>query len=375
MKPKNLESQASVKSETIGDLVSIFKRGSNWHANFQSNGKQQRTSLKTSSKKEARRRALLLEASLLKGEYQSADKRTELAAAVVDYLNHLKTERRAKKTISKCELTLKRLEKLAFAHHVRTLQQVDLKLIDAYRAGRVAAKAKPKTVHNETVIIRQLINFALARNMIKADPLKGLKLKSPKPTRQPCWSRAEVEKILAAAAGFHQSALILLAETGARVGEIKFLTWDDIDYANSLIHIRPKDDWQPKTGDQRAVPMSPLARAALENLPRHGRWVVTTKASARYPKPDRQISERRLLLYLKRVLKRFGLQGHLHTFRHSFISNALMAGIPEAIVRQWVGHVDREVMKLYTHIADEASQAAMQRLAQANLKPPAGEGA
>ena len=102
---------------------------------------------------------------------------------------------------------------------------------------------------------------------------------------------------------------------------------------------------------------------------------MTTPASARYPKADRQISERRLLLYLKRVLKRLGLTGHLHTFRHSFISNALMTGIAEAIVRHWVGHVDREVMKLYTHIADEASQAAMQRLAEANLKPPAAEGA
>ena len=43
-----------------------------------------------------------------------------------------------------------------------------------------------------------------------------------------------------------------------------------------------------------------------------------------------------------------------------------MKGIPEAIVRQWVGHVDPEMLKLYTHILDEASQAAMQRLAGLN---------
>jgi site-specific recombinase XerD len=90
---------------------------------------------------------------------------------------------------------------------------------------------------------------------------------------------------------------------------------------------------------------------------------------------DRQISERRLLLSLKRFLKQLGLKGHLHTFRHSFISHALIQGIPEAIVRQWVGHVDRDVMKLYTHIADAASQAAMQRLAAANSKSSAPQGA
>jgi hypothetical protein len=35
------------------------------------------------------------------------------------------------------------------------------------------------------------------------------------------------------------------------------------------------------------------------------------------------------------------------------------SAIPEAVVRSWVGHVDQDVMKLYTHIADEASQAAV----------------
>ncbi len=34
----------------------------------------------------------------------------------------------------------------------------------------------------------------------------------------------------------------------------------------------------------------------------------------------------------------------------------------ESIVCQWVGHVDREIMQLYTHIADNVSHEAMQRL-------------
>jgi integrase len=369
------EHQDKIAFEKIGDRVGIFQRGPNWYANFQVDGKQRRQSLKTRSKKEARRRALLIEAALIKGEYQPAARAPRLEKVIADYLAHLRTERRAQKTIGKCLLTLRRLSNLAERHHIHSSRQVDLNLVDAFRAERVAAGAKAKTVHNETVIIRQLINFALARNMIKDDPLKGLKLKNPKPTRQPCWTRDEVARILAAAKGHYHPLLVLLAETGTRIGELQFLTWDDIDFANSLIHIRPKDDWQPKTGDQRAIPMSPQARAVLERVPHHGRWVLTSKVSARFPRADRQISERRSLQYLKRVLKRLGLDGHLHTFRHSFISNALMSGIPEAFVRQWVGHVDRDVMKLYTHIADEASQAAMQRLAEANSRSSAEQGA
>ena len=58
----------------------------------------------------------------------------------------------------------------------------------------------------------------------------------------------------------------------------------------------------------------------------------------------------------------------MHTLRHSFISDALTKGIPEAVLRSWVGHIDPEVTKIYTHIADTASQAAMQRLADAHQR-------
>jgi site-specific recombinase XerD len=108
--------------------------------------------------------------------------------------------------------------------------------------------------------------------------------------------------------------------------------------------------------------MSPKLRQSLEQLSSNFRWVFTATPSRKYPRGDHQISERRLLQYLKRVLKQLGLSGHLHTFRHSFVSHALISGTPESVVREWVGHLDKDVLKLYTHIASEMSQNAMQRL-------------
>ena len=71
---------------------------------------------------------------------------------------------------------------------------------------------------------------------------------------------------------------------------------------------------------------------------------------------------------ISRVLKKLKLKGHLHTFRHSFISHALTQGVAEALVRRWVGHVDAEILKRYTHVADGISKAAMARLAAASAK-------
>ena len=156
---------------------------------------------------------------------------------------------------------------------------------------------------------------------------------------------------------------ILFDYANMRVGELKHLTWDDVDLDRGVIHIRPKEDWKPKTGNIRVVPVSTQLRAVFERLPRKAKWVFTARPSRRYPKGDHPVSERRLLEHLKQVLARLGLQGHVHTFRHTFISLALTGGTPEAVVREWVGHVDDRIIRHYTHIADEASQAAMQAVA------------
>ena len=150
-----------------------------------------------------------------------------------------------------------------------------------------------------------------------------------------------------------------------RVEELTHQTWADIE--PKALRIQPKDGWKPKSGDQRAVPRNPVIDAVLAALPRHHKWVVTMPPSARDPRPGRQWTERRLLAALKRVLKTVGLPGKLHTFRHSFISNALLKGVPVAVVKEWVGHVDDEVIKVYTHVHDAASQAAMRKLTEANL--------
>lgn len=100
--------------------------------------------------------------------------------------------------------------------------------------------------------------------------------------------------------------------------------------------------------------------------------MFTAPAKAKDPRAVHPINQRVVLSHLKAVVKSLGLKGHLHTFRHSFISHALVRGVPEAVVRQWVGHVDAQILKLYTHIADQDSQRYMSRLFDP-VKPVANE--
>lgn len=351
--------------ETVGDLVRIFQRGRTWHANFQHDRRQCRTSLKTKSKKEARRRALLLEAELLEGRYEHCTAAPSIESVITLCLKHARTEGRAQKTLQKYEDVYRRALQLASELRRKDILGIDLQFVDEFRHRRVETGKALKTIYNEAMIIRGLVNFAMSRGMITKDPLAGLKIKEPRPRPQPCWSPAEVEQILESCTDRQRPVLTILADTGKRIGELIWLTWDDVDFERNVLHIRPKDNWRPKSGDQRAVPMTPRVFELLKKLPRNHRWVLTAPPSTKYPQGGHQISERRQLAALKRVLRKLGISGHLHTFRHSFISRALMAGVPEAVVRSWVGHVDRDILKLYTHIAAADSQSAMQRLAEA----------
>lgn len=359
--------------ERVGDVVSIFSRGKTWYANFQHDGKQKRQSLKTTSKKRARQLAIRLEASLSEGRYQEKVLAPRLEKVIDAHLDHLRSLGRADRTLSKIELVGRRLKDLASRSGVRTILDVTLPIVDAYRAEQVNVHkaGDPKTVLNHAVIIRQIVNFALSRKMITTDPLQGITFEKVKPKPQPWWQWEQVEQILAASAGHrhYHPALVMLARTGMRVGELEHLMWADVDLENGVFHIRAKEIapgiwWTPKTGNARVVPISTPVRDLLERQPRHCRWVFAARRSKKYPNGDHHVSQRRVLVYLKKILKRLGLPGHVHTFRHSFISFALIGGMPPALLRRWVGQIDAQIMELYTHIADGYSQAAMQRLAE-----------
>jgi integrase/recombinase XerD len=368
-----MTSERDSKFEKIGDVVSIFRRDDTWHANWQWEGSQHRKSLRTKNKKEARRKAVLLEGEILRGEHlensRKKKRKAVLVVAVQAYLKHCETERRAEKTLTKYRQVLKSACDLASELGITDLMQIDMQFIDEFRHRRVALGLADKTVYNHTMIIRQTINYAISRGTITKDPLAKLKLKKAKAKTQPCWSRDEAESILRASTEPHRSILTTLADTGARVGEIKWLTWDDVDFGHNVLHIRAKDGWKPKTGDHRAIPMTSRVKKLLNSCRRNTEWVFTAAPSRKYPNGDHQFSERRLLQYLKRVLKPLGLKGHLHTFRHTFISHAISSGIPAEVVRGMIGHVDDDILKLYTHIADNRKQSAIERFENATDGP------
>jgi len=164
---------------------------------------------------------------------------------------------------------------------------------------RTATDAKGLTCKGTAKQAKKLVRSFFQR------PNCGSWAKSPE---QPCYTLEQVETILSAEEGQLRSILEALAFTGMRIGELVWLTWNDVDFENGFIQVRPKENWKPKNGRPRAIPMHDRVRAVLRQLPRKHRWVFTAEPSKKYLQGGHRISRVHTLEKLKKLLGKLGLE-------------------------------------------------------------------
>ena len=146
-------------------------------------------------------------------------------------------------------------------------------------------------------------------------------------------------------------ALDLLALTGRRRNEILMLKWSMIDWQHSLLNLP-----DTKTGDLR-VPVSARVLALLKHIheqtgrPRDG-YVLRTYKGTRL----RGINDT-----WRKVRAAAGLEDvRLHDLRHSFASDALMSGVPLAVVGELLGHKQAQTTQRYAHLANHVVRQALE---------------
>jgi hypothetical protein len=110
--------------ERIGDIVSIYLRGSVWHVVYQHAGKQHRKSLKTRSRKEARRRALVIECDVLAGQHQPERRPPLIAEVAADFRAAKVGEGLALKTLQKYDHCIRLLNELAEELEIKRIDQI-----------------------------------------------------------------------------------------------------------------------------------------------------------------------------------------------------------------------------------------------------------
>ena len=218
------------------------------------------------------------------------------------------------------------------------------------------SRTAPGGANSVLLVLRQIMNHAVARGHIETNPTRGVK-RNPRPKLTRFLSREEIGRLHEVLdryeprrpSGKAQADIIrLLLLTGCRTGEILKLRWREVD--GDTLELEDS-----KTGP-RQVLLSPEARAIIERQPRSGSpWM--------FPSPINPARARFDLSLWKKVRKLAGIEDvRLHDLRHTFASQAAMQGIPLPVVARLLGHAQVQMTLRYAHVSDRDVEAAAERI-------------
>ena len=222
------------------------------------------------------------------------------------------------------------------------------------------SRTAPGEANRTLDILRQIMNFAIARGHIEKNPALGVK-KNRRQALTRFLSTEEIGRLHGvldrhAARGdrLRQQADVirLLLLTGCRIGEIVGLRWSEVRGDTLMLA-------DSKTGP-RKVPLGTRARRILERQPRGGSDFV-------FPSPRDSARPRGVQLTLWDCVRReAGIEDvRLHDLRHTHASHAVMNGVPVPVVSHLLGHSNTRMTLRYAHLGDRDIEAAAERVGEA----------
>jgi integrase len=204
-------------------------------------------------------------------------------------------------------------------------------------------------------LLSSVFAYGVDHEYLTDNPMRGVKLAASK-KRERFLSGSEIAKLGEVLAELEEegcnpngpNVIRLLALTGARLGEIESLRWQDVDFEHSLIRLPDS-----KTG-AKSFPLAPAALQLLSNLNevREYKWVFPgARGDGHFVGTGK---------FWRLVRERTELDGvRLHDLRHTFASFGASAGYGLPVIGAILGHTQASTTQRYAHLAnDPVHQAA-----------------
>lgn len=237
-----------------------------------------------------------------------------------------------------------------------------------------------KRINNLLLPLRAVLNEAVGDEIIKGNPLLGLKIAPLLPVAQRStgydaqpYGESEVVKLLSNVAEPERFAFQLWAYTGLRTGELIGLRWTRVDLEASTIHIQEtttagEDKARPKTpAGVRTILLLPAAREAIDLLRAHTLLAGDrVSVNPRGTRDDGAWDDRRLAEVWRKAHKGTGIAYRSpYQLRHTFASNLLSQGENPAHISNLLGHKNIEmVTRTYGRWISEGEKLGFDRPAR-----------
>jgi integrase len=326
--------------------MSLFKRGTIWHAYVSIDGVRHHKSTGTSNRRqaeailrqfhdelnEARHRLPKLRPTMTFGELAALFIGSEMGKPhSLDRLKHL----------------------LHFFADIPLLD-INTSAIRKYRQERHRERQlTAATVNRDLSVLRRILYWAVEEGYLAANPLGRLRMERERRTKRPVMSLREEQLLLGASPEHLQRIILCALHTGMRRGEILSQRWEDIDFDNRILHVSHS---KTPEGEAREIPLTtPLYEMLHANRQRRGPVFTYQGDTIRIIKSSWAGS-----------LRRSGIRYfRFHDLRHTANTRMMLAGVLQEVRREIIGHSSRrsrDVNDRYTQIELPEKREAIRQL-------------
>jgi site-specific recombinase XerD len=342
-------------------MGSVRKRGNAYYLDFYAEGRRFRKRIG----KDKRIAELALKDAEVKiangqaGFYVKKD--IDLSKLFSEYLKFCQTNNSPNTCLRYQEVIINFQEFLQkYFPYVSKASHLNLKMFEDYKAHRKNAGAKSKTINLELTTIRSIFTLAIKWGFMEKNPTDNLVLCKENDCKRPRFlTKEECEQLLANCGEDLYPIFFTFLNTGMRRGELINLEWNDIDFKRRKIIIRSKDKWKPKT-DYREIPINDRLMDLLQDHKTHN----GASPYVFYREKGRKFDKNYLRLRLMGITKECGFPDvtQVHSLRHTFASHLVMNGVDLPTVQKLMGHANINTTMIYSHLAPEHLNNAVNKL-------------
>jgi integrase len=241
----------------------------------------------------------------------------------------------------------------------KQLRDITGERIESYKARRLDEGLSPKTVNDHLAVLGKCLNSAVEWGALSVRPVvKRLRLP---PSRYTFLTAEECQLVLSDQTEPMYNCMVRAAlRTGMRPSELTSLTWDAVDLRTDTITVCASR-WRdivdsPKNNRIRHLPIAPDLHDALANQPREGSLVFCNSDGSYVTEAQRDEA-------LRRLYRRLGLRPiSWYTFRHTFATQLVAAGVPLPVVKELMGHSTINMTMRYAHVTSASLRDAVTAL-------------
>ena len=230
----------------------------------------------------------------------------------------------------------------------------------SFLVERQVSGISQRTIAKTISAVRSLFTFLVLDGTLAANPADLIE--TPRiPRKIPrVFSRQEIDELfshfnISTPTGLRDRALFeLIYSAGLRVSEAVNLSLDRVFLNEGMLHITGKGS------KDRYSPLGEIAVMWLRRYLTEARPILARGNRVGYLFLNRRgqsLTRKGMWKRFKETADRAGLEGKIHTLRHSYATHMLAGGADLRSVQELLGHADIGTTQIYTHVGEKELKA------------------